>query len=180
MQTDPNLVVDWESWLRSRPGDIRRPDRVIVRLGGDWLCQLCSRRVNAGSRAEHHLGHMLDLDAWLVAQEASGPKPDSTRRSTDRRNKRRLAREQAEAFGRDSYLYALDRVEKVAPNKPEDKRVRPILRRRLRHPREETLARARVLVEQGAMPSAVADELRVSDNYARRLIREIEGSGGLK
>jgi 5-methylcytosine-specific restriction endonuclease McrA len=111
MQTDPNLVVDWDSWLRSRPGDIRRPDRVIVRLGDDWHCQFCSRRVNAGSRAEHHLGHMLDLDAWLVAQEVSGPKPDSTRRSTDRRDKRRLAREQAEAFGLDPNPHALTRCQ---------------------------------------------------------------------
>ena len=76
--------VDWTVWLRTRPGDVRRPDKMIVRLGAGWRCLLCDRPVQVSSRAEHHLEHMIELDAWQADQEQpAGPKPDSIRRSDD-------------------------------------------------------------------------------------------------
>jgi hypothetical protein len=91
--------IDWDLWLRSRPGDIRRPDRVITPLGDGWYCQLCSRSVN-GSRAEHHLGHMLKLDDHLARRKAEPePKPDSERRLAERRERRQEAFDRAAALG---------------------------------------------------------------------------------
>jgi hypothetical protein len=127
---------------------------------------------------------MRELDEHAAAAEREelpdGPRPDSLRRSESRRARRQQAIEQAAAFGRDPYMYAVDRVEKVAPDDPHDTRVRPVVRRRLRHPRAETLERVRDLRTQGLVLSAIADELRISENYTRRLIHEIEGEEASK
>ena len=81
MQQNPNRV-DWASWLAARPDDLRRPDKVIVRLGDGWHCQLCSSRVT-GSRSEHHLVHMLELDAGRAGAKSCPGR--SRTRSADRR-----------------------------------------------------------------------------------------------
>jgi len=172
---DHSTPVPWAVWLEHRPGDVRRPDRMIVRLGQGWRCLLCEWSVAATERAEHHLQHMLQLEEWETtrAETKTGPKPDSRRRTEDRRARRRQALEQAEAFGRDPFLYAVDRVERVT-SKPDDKRVRPIVRRRLRRPKTETWAAVKRLHGQGLVPSAIANQLDLSPNYTMRLIRLIE------
>jgi hypothetical protein len=149
---------------------------------GHAVCQLCQASVAAWQRAEHHLAHMVELDAWLADAERQAvgrPKPDSVRRSEHRRARRRQQLEQAAAFDRDPFLYAVERVERVSRN-PKDWRVRPVVRRRLRHPKAETLARIRALLAEGRLPSVIADELQISEKYVRRLIRQIETPGGLK
>ncbi|MGE5274421.1 MAG: hypothetical protein ACM3QU_11790 [Verrucomicrobiota bacterium] len=105
--------VDWALWLRTRPNDIRRPDKVINPIGNAWYCQLCGATSPVHhDRAKHHLEHMVDLDAWLAEQdEPTGPQPDSLRRSQDRRLRRQQQVEQAAAFDRDPYLYAVEQVD---------------------------------------------------------------------
>ncbi len=177
MHDHPNRV-EWDSWWRTRRDDLGRPEKMIVQLGRGWRCLLCESSVDSAARADHHAAHMLELDAWRAAQTAedpTGPKPDSIRRSRDREARRQRQAEQAEAFGRSPYLYAVERVDEVNPKDKHDQRVRPVLRRRLRHPRAETLARVRELHAQGVMPQAIAGTLHISDNYARRLVRQIEG-----
>ena len=156
-----------------RPRDGR--DRMIVALGQGWRCLLCEQPVLAKAKTQHHLQHMLQLDQWETAraETKTGPKPDSLRRTEDRRSRRRQALEQAEAFGRDPFLYAVDRVERVT-RKPDEKRVRPIVRRRLRRPKTETWAAVKRLHGQGLVPSAIANTLDLSLNYTMRLIRLIE------
>jgi len=139
---------------------------MIVSLGSRWHCLLCDSTVT-GARAEHHLTHMLELDAWLArGAEPAGAKPDSIRRSEDRRARRLEALERAEALGEDPFRVAIAKVD------PTGRRVR---RRRLRHPRIETQARVQRLLEQGVGSKAIAETLDISDNYAARLIREIDG-----
>ena len=163
---DHSNPVPWGSWLRTRGDDLRRPDRMIVQLGSRWHCLLCESTVT-GSRAEHHLTHMLELDAWLAEHNPHpGPKPDSIRRSEDRRWRRWEELERAAALGEDPFRVAIVKVD------PTGRRVR---RRRLRHPRVETQARVRRLLEQGVGSKAIAKTLDISDNYAARLIREIDG-----
>jgi len=162
---DHSNFVPWASWWPARRDDLRRPDRMIVPLGSRWHCLLCESTVT-GSRPEHHLTHMLELDAWL-ADHPEGPKPDSIRRSDDRRWRRREELERAAALGEDPFKVAIVRVDSAT-----GRRVR---RRRLRHPRVETQARVRRLLDQGVGSKAIAKTLGISDNYAARLIREIDG-----
>jgi len=175
--------VDWSLWSRTRRGDVRHPEKMFstVDRDGRARCLLCESSVAAWQRAEHHLVHMVELDGWLAEAERqhSGPKQDSVRRSADRRARARRQLEQAAAFDRDPFLYAVERVEPVSRN-PKDERVRPVVRRRLRHPKAETLVRVRALLDDGRLPGVIADELQLSEKYVRRLIRQIEGSGGLK
>jgi hypothetical protein len=177
--------VDWSLWLRTRERDVRQPAKMFSRIGqtGGVVCLLCDERLAATARSEHHHVHMAELDAWLAGRatgDPAAPKPDSVRRAEDRRRRRQQELEQAQAFGRDPYLYAVVRVDKVAPNNPDDQRVRPVVRRRLRHPKDETIARVQALREQGRMVEAIADELHKSENYVRRLIRQIDATGGPK
>ena len=182
MHDYPNRV-EWDSWWRTRRDDLRRPETMIFQLGRGWRCLLCGATVDPVARADHHGEHMLELDEWREAQtveDPTGPKPDSIRRSRDREARRQRQAEQAEAFGRSPYLYAVERVDPVSPNNPADKRVRPVLKRRLRHPKTETLGNVRRLLEQGVNARAIAIELGFKDlSYVRRLIRQTE-SGGLK
>jgi hypothetical protein len=173
--------IDWPMWLENRGRDLRQPAKMFAQPDRDGRCHchLCGQSVAAWKRAEHHLAHMVDLDEWQAREgKSTGPKPDSVRRSRDRASRRRESAEQAKAFGKDSYLYAVDRVE-------EDRigRIRPVARRRRRHPKEETIGRVKELRALGRMPQAIADELRLTLNYTRRLIRLIEaeevGNAGL-
>jgi hypothetical protein len=166
MHEDPNHVA-WAGWLRSRPDDIRHPDRVIVRLGDDWYCQLCSRRVT-GQKTEHHVGHMIELDVYLAGLDDNrGPKPDSIRRADDRRRKRQEAIERSTALGEDPFIYTVAGVEPTTKHR--------IRQRRLRHPRAETLARIKDLQETGLMVDLIAKEMQVSEQYVRRLIKQTGG-----
>jgi hypothetical protein len=184
MQPHSNHPVAWGLWWRNRRDDVRHPEKMFSTVGRDGraVCQLCEAAVVAWQRAEHHLMHMVELDAWLAdaeGQSAGQPKPDSIRRSEDRRARRQRQLEQAAAFNRDPFLYAVERVEPVSRN-PKDWRVRPVVRRRLRHPKAETLARVQALLAAGRLPGVVADELQISEKYVRRLIRQIDTPGGLK
>ena len=161
--------VDWSLWLRSRPRDVRRADRVLTAFSDGWHCQLCGSDVRS-LPAAHHGEHMRELHAWLAADGASsGPKRDSVCRAKQRREKRDGAIRLAEALGEDSFLYAVNGIEPGNRHRQ--------TRRRLRHPRHETLARVNKLRVLGRMPSVIAEELRISENYARRLLRQLEDGG---
>jgi DNA-binding CsgD family transcriptional regulator len=184
MRPHSNPQVDWSLWWGSRQRDVRHPEKMFSSVGRDGraVCQLCQASVAAWQRADHHLAHMVELDAWLADAERQAvgqPKPDSVRRSEDRRARRQQQLEQAAAFDRDPFLYAVEGVEPLTRN-PMDRRVRPVVRRRQRHPKAETLARVHALLAEGRLPSVIAGELKITEKYVRRLIRQIEGSGGLK
>lgn len=164
------MIVDWELWLRNRPTDLRRADRVTYTTtgAGAW-CQLCDRPV-AGRREQHHREHMLELDAWLAARgPEQGPKPDSIRRSLARRERRQEALERTRMLGEDEFHHVVERVDAQTKHR--------LRRRRLRHPRAETLQRVQRLLAKGRMAEAIADELRISTDYTRQLIRELDRLG---
>ena len=60
---------------------------------------------------------MADLDEWLNPEDSirrSEIQEDSIRRAEDRRAQRRRELARAEALGATPYMYAVERVEKVA------------------------------------------------------------------
>jgi hypothetical protein len=164
-------AIDWLMWVRNRGPDVRDWRKMFAPPdgGGRCYCHLCEQPVEAWKRVDHHRSHMAELDARLAGEEKPIPKPDSVRRSQQRSERRREAVEQAKAFKKDPYVYAVDRVEQDRLG-----RKRPVTRRRLRHPKAETIARVDELLALGRMPLAIADELRLSLNYTRRLIRLLE------
>jgi hypothetical protein len=82
----------------------------------------------------------------------------------------RLNRLSARRYGRltDEQKRAVDLLEWQNPGAAERGEAKTTLR--WRRTREETIAYAHLLLESGLMRAAVADRLRVSDDYLRRLL----------
>lgn len=163
--------IDWPMWISLRGADLRSTGKMLSAPDreGYSRCQLCDQRVPGWKREEHHRLHMVELDARQANAGDDRRVEDSSRRVENRREQRRRELEQARAFGKDPYLEAVTKVEQLSGD-----RVRPLTRRRIRHPRGETVARVKELLEQGRMPSAIADELRLSLDYTRRIIRGLD------
>ncbi len=174
MQQKPNEGPTWApAWWRNRRKDLCQVDRTIVLIGSrPPYCLLCEQPVPWGveAREQHHREHMVELDAWRLAQP-----PEETvnaRRARRRRTQRDNEVWSAEKLGEDAYIYAVKSVDPVT-------RHRRRRRRRLRHPRAETEARIRDLHAQGLMRPVIADRMRVSEDYVRRVLKRLENGGGV-